>query len=150
MKTRSVTAMPTQLEHANLSVRQIDAMIQFITTAIDDFHVRHDAGDGAGRWVHVGNDSSYIALNVATQTPNEAFKPYGGMPGCNHLGFVVSDAEAVAQRLTAGGYTASTYPNAHPHRKRVYFLDPEGNDWEFVEYLAETVAERNDYALPDR
>lgn len=21
---------------------------------------------------------------------------------------------------------------AHPHRKRVYFYDPEGNDWEFV------------------
>ena len=44
----------------------------------------------------------------------------------------------------------STVPNAHPHRKRVYFNDREGNDWEFVQYLSDDPADRNDYTLPDR
>ena len=33
------------------------------------------------------------------------------------------------------------------HRKRVYFLDPEGNDWEFVQYLSANPAERNEYEV---
>jgi hypothetical protein len=31
----------------------------------------------------------------------------------------------------------------------VYFYDPEGNDWEFVQYFSQNPAERNDYELPD-
>jgi hypothetical protein len=31
----------------------------------------------------------------------------------------------------------------------VYFYDPEGNDWEFVQYLSDDPADRNDYILPD-
>ena len=41
----------------------------------------------------------------------------------------------------------STVPNSHPFRKRVYFNDAEGNDWEFVEYLSQDPLERNDYEL---
>ena len=41
----------------------------------------------------------------------------------------------------------STVPNFHPFRKRVYFNDAEGNDWEFVEYLSQDPLERNDYEL---
>ena len=37
----------------------------------------------------------------------------------------------------------------HPHRKRVYFYDPDGNDWEFVEYFTADMALRNDYDLPE-
>jgi hypothetical protein len=39
-------------------------------------------------------------------------------------------------------------PNAHPWRKRMYFIDADGNDWEFVEYLSADPARRNDYSLP--
>lgn len=53
-------------------------------------------------------------------------------------------------RMKAAGYRDSTVPNDHPHRRRVYFYDPDGNDWEFVEYRTDEPAERNDYALPDR
>jgi hypothetical protein len=55
----------------------------------------------------------------------------------------------VRDRLRTGGYTDTTVPNAHPHRRRVYFNDAEGNDWEFVQYLSELPGERNDYTLPD-
>ncbi len=55
--------------------------------------------------------------------------------------------EALRERLRTAGYQDSTVPNGHPHRQRVYFHDPEGNDWEFVEYRSEDPAERNDYEI---
>ena len=76
-------------------------------------------------------------------------RPYTGEPGINHLGYEVSDVDALRTRLLAAGYRESTVPNAHPQRKRVYFYDPEGNDWEFVQYFSDDPAERNDYDLPD-
>jgi catechol 2,3-dioxygenase-like lactoylglutathione lyase family enzyme len=77
------------------------------------------------------------------------WKPYSGEPGVNHLAYEVDDVESLYTRLKAAGYRESTPPNAHPHRKRVYFYDPEGNDWEFVQYFSRDLAERNDYELPD-
>jgi uncharacterized glyoxalase superfamily protein PhnB len=62
----------------------------------------------------------------------------------------VDDVEALCDRMKSAGYGDSTPPNAHPHRKRRYFYDSEGNDWEFVEYLSQNPTERNDYKLPDR
>ncbi len=142
--------MAIRLEHANLVVRDVDGMIGFLRTAFPEFHIR---GEGrnlqGGRWVHVGNDETYVALNEASREPAEAWVPYAGAPGTNHLGYEVDDVEGLRARLAAAGYTDSTFPNAHPHRRRVYFHDAEGNDWEFVEYSSNDPAERNDYALPD-
>jgi catechol 2,3-dioxygenase-like lactoylglutathione lyase family enzyme len=140
----------TRLEHANLIVRDLEEMVRFLKTAFPDFHIRGEGGTAAGdRWMHVGNDETYVALNTATRAPAEPWQPYGGAPGLNHLGYEVDDVEAVRLRLQAAGYRDSTYPNAHPHRKRVYFYDAEGNDWEFVQYSSADRRLRNDYELPD-
>ena len=140
--------MDTRLEHANLVVRDVDATLRFLQTALPDFAVRHDSGGRpADRWVHVGNDHAYVALMQSRAEPAEAWTPYEGRPGVNHLAFVVDDADALRARMRAAGFRDSTLPNAHPWRKRVYFLDPDGNDWEFVEYLSDTPALRNDYRL---
>ena len=64
----------------------------------------------------------------------------------NHLGYEVDDADALRERMLAAGYQESTPPNDHPARKRVYFYDPDGNDWEFVEYLTDDLAQRHDYS----
>ena len=142
--------MSVRLEHANLSVASIDGMIQFLQTAFPSFAIRHDETDADGRrWVHIGNDETYIALNKATVLPPESWVPYGGKPGTNHLGFEVDDADALRARMNAAGFRDSTYPNNHPHRRRVYFYDNEGNDWEFVQYLSDDTTERNDYLLDD-
>jgi catechol 2,3-dioxygenase-like lactoylglutathione lyase family enzyme len=140
--------MTARLEHANLCVRNIDDMIRFLRTAFPDFRIRADHTDADGsRWVHIGTNESYLALNAAEVTPDRPWEPYSGLPGVNHLGYEVDDADALRERMLAAGYEESTVPNAHPFRKRVYFLDPEGNDWEFVEYLSANAAERNDYQL---
>ena len=126
-------------------------MIRFLETAFPEFHVRGEGTSNDGtRWVHVGTDETYIALGQSRVEPEKRWTPYQGVPGVNHLAYEVDDIEALQKRMTAAGYRDSTVPNAHPFRKRVYFYDPEGNDWEFVQYLSEEPAKRNDYHLPDR
>jgi catechol 2,3-dioxygenase-like lactoylglutathione lyase family enzyme len=142
--------MSIRLEHANLLVRDLDEMIRFVRTAFPEFRIRGEGKNDAGaRWIHVGTDDAYLALSQATREPAEPWVPYAGRPGLNHLGFEVDDAEALRERLRAAGYRDSTVPNAHPHRRRVYFHDAEGNDWEFVQYLSDDPAKRHDYTLPD-
>lgn len=138
--------MTVKLEHANLCVRDIDAMLRFLQTALPEFRVRaYYTDDDGSRWVHVGTDETYLALSSAWEPGDAPFEPYSGLPGVNHLGFEVDDADALRQRMLSAGYEESTVPNDHPHRRRVYFLDPEGNDWEFVQYFSSDPAERNDY-----
>jgi catechol 2,3-dioxygenase-like lactoylglutathione lyase family enzyme len=138
--------MTAYLEHANLHVSDVDGMLDFIRTALPDFRVRFDSGaDDPERWVHVGDDQTYLALYRASLPRTQAADPYNGEPQLNHLGFVVEDVDAVRQRLLAKGYRDSTLPNRHPARKRLYFRDAENNEWEFVEYLSRTHDERNDY-----
>ncbi len=142
--------MSIRLEHANLIVRDVDGMIRFLVTAFPEFRIRAEGKTWSGaRWVHLGTDETYLALNEATAEPAEPWVPYAGKPGTNHLGYEVTDVEGIRERLAAAGYRDSTVPNDHPHRRRVYFHDAEGNDWEFVEYASSDPAERNDYAIPD-
>ena len=143
--------MSTKLEHANLCVDDIDGMIKFLQTALPDFIIRHDeTGIDGDRWVHIGNDTTYIALNNSTQKESSDWTPYSGKSGVNHLGYMVDNTEQVRSRLLAADYIESTIENNHPFRKRVYFYDHEGRDWEFVQYLSENLAERNDYTLADK
>ena len=142
--------MEVRLEHANLSVRDVEATIRFLTTAFHEFRIRGEGTNRDGtRWAHVGTNDTYIALNQAKADSERDRMPYRGEPGLNHLAYEVDDVESLRLRLKAAGYRDSTVPNAHPHRKRVYFYDPDGNDWEFVQYFSQDPAERNDYALPD-
>lgn len=142
--------MKVRLEHANLSVRDVEAMIRFLMTAFPDFRIRGEGTNRNGiRWVHVGTNDTYIVLNQAKADSARHWIPYSGEPGVNHLAYEVDDVESLRLRLKAAGYRDSTVPNAHPHRKRVYFYDPDGNDWEFVQYFSQDPAKRNDYELPD-
>lgn len=142
--------MTVRLEHANLIVRDIDATIRFLQTAFPEFRMRFDGKDfGGNRWVHIGTDDSYIALTQSRIEPEQRWAPYAGVPGVNHLAYEVDDVQTLRERLKSAGYQDSTVPNHHPYRKRVYFYDPDGNDWEFVQYLSDDPGKRNDYALGD-
>ena len=141
--------MTIRMEHANIIVREFDAMVRFLTAAFPEFRVRQDGLNDGQRWMHLGNDDTYIAITEASKNPTEQWIPYSGNPGVNHLGYEVDDVDALQTRLAAAGFKDSTYPNNHPHRKRVYFYDADGNDWEFVQYFSDDPALRNDYSLPD-
>jgi catechol 2,3-dioxygenase-like lactoylglutathione lyase family enzyme len=135
--------MAARLEHANINVRDIDEAIRFITTAFPEFRVR-GRGEVEGRpWVHVGTDTSYLALNEFQADAKR--DPQFGEEPLNHLGFVVDDAEQLAERLRAAGFQEGFIAPAHPYRIRKYFLDGDGNEWEFVEYLSDDPAQQNEY-----
>ena len=141
--------MTIRIEHANIIVRDIDATARFLQTAFPTFEIRREGNQGADRWMHIGTADTYIALSEAAAEPAEAWAPYNGRPGVNHLGYEVDDADALRERMRAAGYKDSTVPNNHPYRKRVYFYDPDGNDWEFVQYFTDDPAKRNDYEITD-
>ncbi|MAF09536.1 lactoylglutathione lyase [Candidatus Poribacteria bacterium] len=140
--------MAAQLEHANVAVGDLAEAIRFFQAAFPDFVVRGrgtaDHGDWQSEWVHVGTDATYVCLNADNRTVGDRESGHRGY-GVNHLGFVVDDAQAVYDRLANAGYKEGFQPGEHPHRRRVYFLDGDGNEYEFVEYFSEDPTERNSY-----
>ncbi len=131
--------MSGQVEHANIKVRDIDETVNFLTTALPNFKVRGGSDEPSKKWVHIGTESTYLALNE----DGRGTQKQG--PGLNHVGFVVDDTDAVRERLEKAGFKEGYVPETHPHRRRVYYLDGSGTEWEFVQYFSNDPAERNDY-----
>ena len=134
--------MPSFMEHANISVTDLDATLKFLQTAMPDFDLRHDSGPGPDRWVHIGNETTYVCLNQMDDT-DKSYVP--ASPGINHIGFAVDDADALHARMLAAGYREGYIPEPHPHRKRVYFLDNDGMEYEFVQYYSDDPKKKNAY-----
>ncbi|MGD8418634.1 MAG: VOC family protein [Pseudomonadales bacterium] len=133
-----------KLEHANLSVVHTEEMERFLLTAFPDFRRRGEGEDSQGRhWRHVGNDTFYVALQTVPDSTSRT--PYDNGTGLNHLGWEVDDLAALEIRMRAAGFAPNMAADDHPARRRRYFYDPDGNDWEFIEYLVEDVDARNDY-----
>jgi catechol 2,3-dioxygenase-like lactoylglutathione lyase family enzyme len=113
--------MACRLEHANISVRDIEALIRFLKTAFSDFQVRGEGICNGVRWVHVGTNDTYIALNQANADSERHRKPYSGEePGVNHLAYEVDNVESLRASLKAAGYRESTPPErASPQEARL-------------------------------
>jgi catechol 2,3-dioxygenase-like lactoylglutathione lyase family enzyme len=135
--------MTPYLEHANMTVRNLDEAIRFLTTAIPEFTVRHRGMADGYEWAHVGTDQTYIAISEDPEAghTHEAYDELG----VNHIGFVVENADAVARALRQAWFEEGIRVDPHPYRKRIYFYDQDGNEWEFVEYFTDEAALRNQY-----
>ncbi|MDH5644047.1 MAG: VOC family protein [Gemmatimonadota bacterium] len=137
----------TQLEHVNLVTRDFAATLEFLQTAFPEWLVR---GQGESewygvkrRWLHFGTQECYVTLNEGNTEPNRDLA--GHAPGLAHIGFVVEDVDAINERLQRKGYELEIIGADHPYRKNVYFLDPSGFEFEFIQYLSEVPALRNMY-----
>ena len=129
------------LEHIHVNVDSIAATERFLKVAIPEFRPRGGGNaEDYGRWMHIGTDTNYIAL-----TEVAGAKP---MVNLRHIGLQVDDVEALIKRLRAAGIEPSDASSLdeHPHRRRVYYIDDNGLDWEFIQYLSEDPNERNDYS----
>ena len=133
------------LEHINLTVPDIPAMLDFYQAAFPHWKVR-TSGDGEwyGKprtWLHFGDDFQYLALSDGGEGENRDLT--GHQVGLAHFAFVTSDIDAVTKRLTAAGYPVAKGGMKEPFRKNVYFIDPAGFEVEFVEYQSDVPTERN-------
>jgi catechol-2,3-dioxygenase len=61
------------------------------------------------------------------------------------LGFVVDDLNDLIDRLISKGFEVDIFGRDHPYRKTVYFCDPAGFQFEFIQYNSLKPAEKNMY-----
>ncbi len=133
------------LEHANITVSDMEKSLTFFKTAFPSFKVR---GDGVSKreWLHFGDDYTYIALTQGSKGKSNSDGPDYSEVGLSHIGFVVDDVEEISKRLLEAGYKRNFPKTVDRYRIREYFLDDDGNEYEFVEYLSDKLEERNDYS----
>ena len=97
MKTQNV-----YLEQANITVNYLDNTTKFFQTAFPDFKVRGRGNNEGRQWIHLGKDSTYLALNESIKEIRKE-RSYA-KNGFNHIGFVVEDVYTLAQRLLDTGF----------------------------------------------
>ena len=133
------------LEHVNLVVADIEKAIRFYRAAFPHWRIR-DEGDGQWNgkprhWIHFGDDYQYLAFNDHGEGKNRDLD--GHQIGLAHFAFLTHSLDAVVARLEAQGFTIAQDGAEEPHRRNVYFIDPDGFEVEFIEYLSDLPAERN-------
>lgn len=142
-KTNRMKEQKIYLEHANITFNDLQGAIEFFTTAFPHFKVR-GGGKADREWVHLGDETTYLALNQTTSSQDNMVKNYNRI-GINHLAFTVEDVAEIANRLLTKGYKRDYPTQIEKYRIREYFADKEGNEYEFIQYLSEKPEERNSY-----
>ena len=136
-----------RLEHLNLVVNNINASLDFYRQAFPHWTIR---GQGEAtwsgkprRWLHFGDHDQYLAFN---DNGEGAARDLGGhQPGLAHFAFVVTNIQAVEQRLNEAGFLRAKDGQADAYRSNAYYLDPNGFEVEFVEYHSDLPEQRNRY-----
>lgn len=142
--------MTSYVEHINMTVSDTGAAIAFIQTAVPDFRIRNRWHHDGYEWTHIGTDTSYIALMRPLAGAGAAVRHDTNRPGYNHVCIVVESVEAVERSLSKAGYTRGFNNGeviATKVRKSVYFHDPDGNEFEFMQYLTVDREARNSYEI---
>lgn len=117
------------LEHVNVTVAD-PRVIAARLCRLFGWRIRwQGAAMNGGYTVHVGNDTSYVAV----------YAPAGPLPSraangrLNHIGVVVDDLAAAEAAVKAEGYTPYNHGDYEPGR-RFYFDDDDGIEFEVVSY----------------
>jgi len=135
------------LEHLNLVVNDIPQTLSFYQAAFPHWTIRGGGqNDWYGKprsWVHFGDDYQYLAFNDNGVGENRDLK--GHQVGLAHFAYVTDDIKGVIARLQEAGFEITTDGAEDIYRKNVYFIDPNGYEVEFVEYVSDIPSERNRY-----
>lgn len=134
-----------QLEHVNLVVTDIEESLKFYRAAFPHWWVREEGkGEWSGKprtWVHFGDDYQYLVFGDNGEGENRDLN--GHQVGLAHFAFVTSNLDALNSRLADAGFPIAKSGAEDAHRKNIYFMDPDGFEVEFVEYLSDLPVERN-------
>ena len=134
-----------QLEHLNLVVTDIDRSLGFYRALFPHWRIR-DRGHGEwyGKprtWVHFGDDYQYLVFSDHGEGDNRALE--GHQVGLAHFAFTTHHLDGAVERLRLAGFSPSHDGNEEPHRRNVYYIDPDGFEIELVQYLSDLPEERN-------
>ncbi len=133
------------LEHLNLVVNDIPATLAFYQAAFPHWRVRQSGtGEWYGKprqWLHFGDDYQYLTFNDNGVGDNRDLA--GHQPGLSHFAFVTGNIDALVERLADAGFPVNKDGADEPYRRNVYFIDPNGFEVEFVQYLSDIPAQRN-------
>jgi predicted enzyme related to lactoylglutathione lyase len=133
------------LEHLNLVVSDLPATLKFYRAAFPHWRIR-DEGESAWngkprKWLHFGDDYQYLAFGDNGVGGSRDLN--GHQDGLAHFAFVTDDIDAVINRLSAAGFDVDKDGAEEPYRKNIYFIDPNGFEVEFVQYLSDLPEQRN-------
>ncbi len=134
-----------RLEHLNLVVKDISEALAFYKAAFPHWRIRsRGQAEWYGierNWVHFGDDEQYLTFNDDGSGENRDLS--GHQTGLAHFAYVTDNLKAVMDRLEAAGFKIAKSGADNRFRKNVYFIDPDGFEVEFVEYLSDLPTERN-------
>lgn len=136
--------MITKIEHVNITVPNIDAAVSFIKIVAPDFKIMKDEKPlNDKRWMHIGNNEYYFALQEAhlSANPKKQNQTYINY-GCNHIGLVVNNIDDIEKKLIKAGYNKGIDTPIEKFRKRIYYYDNAGFEWELVAYLSENTEDK--------
>ncbi|MBU2882455.1 VOC family protein [Psychrosphaera sp. B3R10] len=136
-----------KLEHLNLVVVSLEKSLAFYQAAFPHWVIRGEGQStwyGTPRnWLHFGDDYNYLTFNDGGSGENRDLK--SNSVGMAHFAFVTTNLQDVIDRLRLVGFELAKYSDADEYRKNAYFIDPDGYEVEFVEYLSDIPAQRNLY-----
>lgn len=126
--------MPTELEHANLTVADPAATAAWMDR-IFGWKIRWSGPvlNGAGVSFHVGSPNTYLALYGPKDPRKGTEDSFGTIGGLNHLPVTVDDIARTEARVIAEGFTPQNHADYEPGQ-RFYFDDHDGIEYEVVSY----------------
>lgn len=134
-----------RIEHINLVVRNIEKSLAFYRAAFPHWYVRSEGTSEwygkSRRWLHFGDDFQYLAFSDNGESENRDLT--GHQIGLAHFAFETSCLLALTNRLSEAGFTLSKPGTDNKYRMNSYYIDPAGFEVEFVEYLTDVPAQRN-------
>lgn len=134
-----------QLEHLNLVVRDMQQTLAFYRAAFPHWKVRAEGeGNWYGtqrNWIHFGDDYQFLSFNDKGTGENRDLET--NRLGLSHFAFVTQNLQSLVARLENAGFTPTQSGGDGNYRKNRYFIDPNGYEVEFVQYLTDIPEQRN-------
>lgn len=125
--------MSTELEHANVTVANPSKTAAWMEE-IFGWHIRWQGeAINGGYSIHVGSDTSYLALYTPSSDLTQTSHSYSSRGGLNHLAVVVTDYEGTEQAVRKAGFKMGQHYDYEPGR-RFYFHDENDIEYEVVSY----------------
>ena len=119
-----------RIEHVNLTVSDIERSARFFENLLGwHWRWRGQAMAGAGETIHVGEESTYLALYTDRRDHSGQRK---GRP-LNHVGLLVDDLDAAEKVVREAGLEPWGHDDYEPGR-RFYFFDWDNIEFEVVSY----------------